>query len=239
MIRSLNGMIGFAVHTGSRRKGKIHDILFDDRRWLVRHIVVGGGDWLTGRKVLVSPRSIEEIDTNLRRIVVHKSAQELDDAPDLDADSPVSRQKELEFKEQYGWMASMFGGGFPSVPALPEFISPDASEGILPLLEHADPHCRSSRATTGYLVKGESTLGVVQSLMADDITWRIPYVLVALRGLHHVPGILLPKESVRRISWSARTVVVAAGRSARRGKASASKVGRRVRRPLKNRRRAH
>jgi hypothetical protein len=36
--------------------GKVEDFYFDDRSWTMRYLVADTGNWLLGRKVLISPR---------------------------------------------------------------------------------------------------------------------------------------------------------------------------------------
>jgi len=38
-------------------------VYFDDEKWTIRHLVVDTGGWLSGRKVLISPRSVVGVVT--------------------------------------------------------------------------------------------------------------------------------------------------------------------------------
>ena len=42
--------------------GTVEDVYFDDHRWVVRYLVVETGGWLSGRKVLISPHAVHDID---------------------------------------------------------------------------------------------------------------------------------------------------------------------------------
>jgi hypothetical protein len=209
MIRSLGSLIGYSVRSLDDHQYRLYDVLFDDRRWVVRHLVVGSHDWLMGRKILISPRSIKEIDPARRVVIVRKSVQELEESPDIESDCPVSRQKDLEFKEQYGWLASMYGVGFQAIPFAPRLFSTPQDGTISTMLEQADPHCRSLRVVGGYSVADEHhRIGAVETVMADDRTWKVHSLLVRLHGIRRTPGMLFPVHQVRGVSWENRCVFV-------------------------------
>jgi hypothetical protein len=219
MIRSLGNLVGYSVQTRDDGKYKLCDVLFDDRRWVVRHLVVGSHDWLMGRKILVSLRSIEEIDPARRVVIVRTSVQELEEGPEMESDCPVSRQKDLEFKGQYGWVASMYGVGVQAIPFAPHFYSTENDGTISAMLERADPHCRSVRVVGGYSVTDEHhEIGAVEAVMADDCTWKVHSLLVRLHGLRRTPYLLFSVHQVREVSWENRCVIV----SRAEGSASAS-----------------
>jgi PRC-barrel domain protein len=45
--------------------GKLEELYFDDQSRIVRYLVVDTGGWLSGREVLISPRSLDMIDDKL------------------------------------------------------------------------------------------------------------------------------------------------------------------------------
>lgn len=44
------------------RIGSIEAMLFDDVSWIIRYLVVDTGSWLPGRRVLISPISVDPSD---------------------------------------------------------------------------------------------------------------------------------------------------------------------------------
>ena len=58
MIRSLKYMHRFEVVATDGRSGAVDDVYFDDLSWMVRYIVVDTGRWVSGRRVLISPRFV-------------------------------------------------------------------------------------------------------------------------------------------------------------------------------------
>jgi hypothetical protein len=58
----LSALTGFQVVGSDDRIGTVKDFLFVDDRWKVRWLVVDTGTWLPGRKVLLHPSAIADVD---------------------------------------------------------------------------------------------------------------------------------------------------------------------------------
>lgn len=77
--RDLDG-VRLAAMDGAN--GRVVDCLFDDREWTVRHLVVDTGGWLPGRRALVSPACVRDVDLASRRVVVVLSRKQVDESPE-------------------------------------------------------------------------------------------------------------------------------------------------------------
>jgi hypothetical protein len=77
--RDLDG-VRLAAMDGAN--GRVVDCLFDDGEWTVRHLVVDTGGWLPGRRALVSPACVRDVDLASRRVVVVLSRKQVDESPD-------------------------------------------------------------------------------------------------------------------------------------------------------------
>jgi hypothetical protein len=82
----------------------------------VRHLVVDTGGWLGGRKVLISPVALRDIDWRGRRIAAALTKAQVEKSPLIDTDRPVSRQQEIECHRYYGypsyWTGPYLWGAF-------------------------------------------------------------------------------------------------------------------------------
>jgi hypothetical protein len=67
MIRSLEQMKTFEIVATDGRIGAVDDFYFDDERWAIRYVVVDTGRWLPGRRVLISPLSIDRTEWGARQ----------------------------------------------------------------------------------------------------------------------------------------------------------------------------
>src|SRR5689334_4092581 len=105
MIRGADGLKGFTIGATDGEVGGVNDLYFDDERWVIRYLVVDTGNWLPGRKVLISPHAVRTTQWELRRVDVALTRQQVKGSPDIDTDKPVSRQHEAAFFSYYGYPA--------------------------------------------------------------------------------------------------------------------------------------
>ena len=106
--------------------GKVDDFYFDDKSWTIRYLVADTGNWLVGRKVLLSPIAIGKADFSSGRFNVTLTKKQVEDSPSIDTDKPVSRQHEISYHDYYGypyyWTGSELWGMYPL---------PNAADGLV------------------------------------------------------------------------------------------------------------
>src|SRR6266508_1158056 len=77
-----------AAATARRREaddgeiGHVDDFIIDDRDWAIRSIVIKTGGWLSGRKTLVSPQSIEGISWTESKMFVNLTRDQIAGGPE-------------------------------------------------------------------------------------------------------------------------------------------------------------
>ena len=103
MLRSMTDLKGFTIGAIDGDIGQVEAFYFDDASFTVRHLVVDTGGWLGGRKVLISPRALRDIDWDGRRINAALTKAQVEKSPNIDTDQPVSRQHEIEYYRYYGY----------------------------------------------------------------------------------------------------------------------------------------
>ena len=205
MIRTLDGLLGYAIHAQDGDLGKVHDFYFDDDTWTVRWIVVETGGWLRRKRVLISPVALEGHDWNNRKIPVKLTKEQVAKAPNVDTDRPVSRQHELSMNLHYGW---------PPYWMMEPFLLTHAGALKASVLtgEGGDPHLRSFREVSSYHVEisGEH-VGFVEDMLLDDENLQIRSIVV-LRG-EWIPrgSVVVDRHGVRRISWVSKLVELQSG----------------------------
>jgi len=179
MLRSTRKMEGYKLAAADGAIGKVKDFLFDEAQWTVRWMVADTGEWLPKRKVLISPISLGEPDWNSKLFPVRLTKQEIEDAPGLESDAPVSREYETQWFNQYGWPYYWQGGGiWGSIEEVSHYHIEAADGGI----------------------------GHVEDFIVDDEPWTIRYIAVNTRNW--LPGrkVLLPIETVKSIEWADQKV---------------------------------
>jgi uncharacterized protein YrrD len=219
MLFDLDDVRGYKIAAIDDSIGSAHDVLFDDHTWVVRYLVVDTA-WIFGRKVLISPDSIEGVDTDKRAVRLSLTKERIENAPDIDTDKPVSRQDETSLRDYYGWPYywTMYPAGAAAAPLVPP-ISPEAvgaetgetpaAGDAAPAEESHDPHLRSAKEVEGYTLHAtDGELGDVVSFVIDDDGWRIRYLVVDTG--RWLPGrkVLVAPDWAEGISWTDRDVHV-------------------------------
>jgi hypothetical protein len=214
MFNSFSNVTTTRVHAVDGDVGPVMDVLFDDRDWVMRYLVVDAGTWLAEREVLISPYSIKQpvgrdglIDVALTRRLVRAS-------PALDIDQPVSRQQEQEFRRHYHYPAYWDGGGLWALGALPYpsiAPHPDAAHGALADQQAVDMQLRSAEQVCGYEVLGaDQGIGVVEDFIFDDESWQIRYLVVDMQGEPpDARRVLIGRPWVERIDWAGQRIHLA------------------------------
>jgi hypothetical protein len=191
--------------------GRCHDFLLDERDWTIRYMVADTHKWLPGRRVLISPIALGEPDWREQRFPVRLTKSQIEAAPDLDQDAPVSRQYEIWYHKHYGWPYYWEGGGLWHVGAHPGVLfesRPDLGEpDEAPEIER--PHVHSAQEIIGYAIGGtDGEIGHVDDFIIDDANWRIRHAVAATRNW--LPGklVLVPLARLRKVVWDDRVLEV-------------------------------
>jgi uncharacterized protein YrrD len=225
MLHSTRKLKGCAVAATDGEIGKIDDVYFDDQKWAIRYFVVDTGGWLTGRKVLISPISVREVDWRNRSVHVALTRRQIKDSPGIDTEQPVSRRQEAEFFRHYDYPLYWTGpllwgfGAFPPLGGLLHTDSASTAETATSAEhDHADSHLRSNAEVIGYEIQETNgSLGHVDDFLFNERDWSIRFMIVDTG--HWWPGkhVLLSPQLIRDVNWPSRHVIVDATREAVQG----------------------
>jgi hypothetical protein len=180
MIRSLIDLTGYVIAAKDGELGECKDFLLDDLSWAVRYMVADTRKVLPGRKVVVSPDLLGDMDDETRRFSVLLSKEEVKASPPLLEDEPVTPQYEVMWHDHFGlsyyWLKEEERGMTenPSVTAFDGREPPTG--GVAP----SEPkHLLSLQEVTNFhveLLDGE--IGRFADLLADTHTWQCRYAIV-------------------------------------------------------------
>lgn len=197
--RSAKDLLGYAIHATDGDIGTVCDLYFDDERWAIRYLVVDTGGWLTGRKVLISPRAVRECHWDDKILPVSLTKSQVQHSPDIDTDQAVSRQHEAEHLEYYEYPFYWGGSGLWGMGEYPGDLAPQvAIEAGLRANAHetpadmkADSHLQSFNAVTSshaHTTGGE--VCEVEDMLVDERSWAIREFVVNSAGtmVHVAPG---------------------------------------------------
>ena len=211
MLYRMEKLLGMSIGASNGQLGKVTDIYFDDRRWAVRYLVVETGDWLMGRKVLISPMAVELIDWNEKLVRVRLSQQQVKGSPDIDTAKPVSRQHELSLLDYYGypdyWTGTLLWGATP-VPDISGVLLPQALPAAA-AHSHLDPHLRSLKEVIGYHLQAtDASIGHLEDFLIDNGSWALRYVVVDTANWWLGMHVVIPPQWIQRLDWENEMVHV-------------------------------
>ncbi len=200
MLRQAKDITGYRLGARDGEIGHVREFYFEDVNWTVRYLVADTGNWLTGRQVLISPYALDSVDQAAKIIPVELTRQQIDSAPPLASDRPVSRQYEFGYYSFYGWPAYWDGSDMWGNRDRPERGSGGWSEGSR---KHTDdPHLRSTKDVTGHSIQAlDGEIGHIEDFVVDDETWVIRYLVVDTKNWWPGKRVLIATDWIDRISW--------------------------------------
>ncbi len=184
MLESFRDLRRFEVDGSDGRVGRLTDLLFDDRAWRVRYLVVDTGGLLTPHPVLLGPELLERVAGEQRTVIVGVATDRVAASPPVESHPPVSRQGEEAIRAYFG-LPPLHAPPAPDVDVWGRPVpsgTPDPVEAERRAVEQesVDPHLRSARTWLGYGVEGRGDhLGEVDDLLIEPgETWRVRYFVV-------------------------------------------------------------
>ncbi len=209
MLRSAKEILGYRILAIDGLIGKVHDLLFEDEEFLIRYLAADTGNWLPGRKVLLSMNALEQPRWETREVPVHLTRQEVEDSPSLESDQPVSRQWEVKLFTYYGWTPYWTAGALQTPAVAVPVRGGHSGERIHEEEPVGDPHLRSVKEVSGYIVQAlDGKIGHIEDFIMEDATWVIRYLVIDTRNW--LPGrkVLVAPEWIDDIIWDNAQVVV-------------------------------
>jgi sporulation protein YlmC with PRC-barrel domain len=101
-LRSIKEILGYHIQTMDGEVGHLEDCILETKYWVIRYIVVDTRNWLPGRKVILAPTWIDDINWADRKIIVDLIADEIKKGPEYDPTLPVNRAYETVLYDFYG-----------------------------------------------------------------------------------------------------------------------------------------
>lgn len=224
MLRSVNELKGTSIHASDGELGNVDQFLFDDESWAIRYLVVETGK-LLGRKVLISPISIDRKQKTAEGLRLSLTKEQIRNSPGIDTDKPVSRQHEIDYFNYYGYPFYWGGPGlwgatsYPiSHPTMARGVGhPDRTSGYAGAAVKAqaqaaregDPHQRSTNEVTGYYIEAtDGDIGHVEDFVIDDENWAIRYMIVDTVNWWPGKKVVITPQWIKEVRWTDSRVYV-------------------------------
>lgn len=101
-LRSLNEVLGYYIQASDDSIGHAEEFLLDPQGWAIRYLVVDTRNWWPGRKVLVDPKWIGEVDWNGQMLHVGLTREQVRGSPEYDPAATADQDYEQRLYGHYG-----------------------------------------------------------------------------------------------------------------------------------------
>jgi sporulation protein YlmC with PRC-barrel domain len=212
MQYEVNSLIGCSMAARDGIIGKVEDFYFDDECWTIRYLIVKTGNWLSGRKVLISTNGLTKASWKTGLLPVNLTIEQIQNSPDVDTDKPVFRQHEKTLNDYYSWGnywedGYHLGGIWCVTPVLDK-------EGLIERNKpdehsHDDQHLRSCNQVSGYHIHAsDGEIGHIKDFIVDDKTLQIKFIVVDTHNWFGGKEVLLDVKKITEVEWNNSKVFV-------------------------------
>jgi hypothetical protein len=94
-------VIGCHIHATDGAIGHAEDFIVEDASWLIRYAMMDTSNWWMGRKVLIAPQWVTNIDWGRSIVEVGMTKEAIKSSPEFDSSKPIDRQYETELYGHY------------------------------------------------------------------------------------------------------------------------------------------
>lgn len=101
-LRSAKEVMGYYIQASDGGIGHVKDFLVDDELWTIRYLVIDTRNWLPGKKVVISPAWIDDVNWKQTKVFTRLSRAQVKDSPEYDPDAPLERDYETRLHDHYG-----------------------------------------------------------------------------------------------------------------------------------------
>ena len=100
-LRSTDAVSGYEIQALDGEIGHVEDFVIDDETWAIRYLVVATRNWWPGKKVLVSPQWIEQVNWSKSKVSVNLSREAIKQSPEYTEESLLTRDYETGLYRHY------------------------------------------------------------------------------------------------------------------------------------------
>lgn len=90
-LRSTDTVTGYKIKAIDGEVGDVEDFLIDINTWKIEFMLIDTGDWFPGKKVLISPDRIKEIDWETSAVIIDTTIAHLKSSPGYDPEQEFTK----------------------------------------------------------------------------------------------------------------------------------------------------
>ena len=101
-LRSTEQVKGYNIKAVDGEVGDVEDFIINDSTWAIDFIIVDTGNRFPGKKVIISPKWIREINWDTSSVVINASVEQIKNSPEYQPSQELSESYEANLKNYYG-----------------------------------------------------------------------------------------------------------------------------------------
>ena len=79
----------------------MEDFIVDDATWKIDYLMIDTGNWFPGRKIIISPDNIRNIDWESSTVIIDSTVSHIKDSPSYDPDAELTPVYTLALRDHY------------------------------------------------------------------------------------------------------------------------------------------
>lgn len=101
-LRSTNKVTGYNIKATDGEIGDVEDFIINDSNWQIDFMLVDTGNWFPGKKVLIAPKMIKEINWETSTVIVNATEDQVKNSPEYQPSGELSDTDEANLQNYYG-----------------------------------------------------------------------------------------------------------------------------------------
>lgn len=101
-LRSTDKVKGYHIKATNGEIGDVEDFIINDSNWKIDFMLVDTGNWFPGKKVIISPKLIKEVNWEKSTVIVNASEEQVKHSPEYQPDQELSESHESNLQNYYG-----------------------------------------------------------------------------------------------------------------------------------------
>jgi sporulation protein YlmC with PRC-barrel domain len=101
MLRPVKNILNYKIQATDGEIGGVSDLIIDDQEMKLRYLVIDTGNWLPGRKVVLSTAWISQVVPARDTVVMNIEKKRIQEAPEYRPDVDFSREYEKSLHDYY------------------------------------------------------------------------------------------------------------------------------------------
>ena len=101
-LRNTDKVTGYNIKATDGEIGDVEDFIINDSNWQIDFMLVDTGNWFPGKKVLIAPKMIKEIDWETSTVIVNATEDSVKNSPEYQPGEELSESYEANLQNYYG-----------------------------------------------------------------------------------------------------------------------------------------